>query len=496
MTASSPIRVVFSALYAESDAFLDTFIGNFLLFTGPEALLLINLPPGRALPERPTPIGDRVRLFNGRITRAKLGHTLLAAHIESLRFASDLLGTFDYFCPMASNSLFVRRFDLAAAERSLDALTSLRPITVLLDDVPDEWCWRTVERDGRLVPFLRTRWGLDIGCSFQIEGNLAGRDDWMEVGRRLDEVLETPGLASPPLPFPVEEILPAIVFNNFGSGRHIRICHISWARGPAAPLTVTDVIRDLWALEPEICMAKWFERSATDPTTAALSTGWSAALLDELSRPVATIPQERRLISRLLLEELARSLREREGFEPITQRWWPHPALDGDRMLRFRRTLTADLHGFALDDTLTLPSGDAAAYVIREEMDRPLDLEIRIEQMTGAVHIVAGPPIAVPEPHDPAPAPAGYLYLAPLAGTARTAIRFRVPEAVGSDKPFSRLMIRDAKGLSQLSERHRARSAGYTEAYFMIADLDVSGGFWLGLPFFHGQRFDATVEVL
>ncbi len=496
MTGTSPIRVVFSALYAESDAFLETLIGNFLLFTGPESLLLINLPPDRAIPERPATISDRVRLFNGRVTRAKLGHTLLAGHIESLRFANDLLGTFDYLCPMASNSLFVRRFDLAATEKGLDMLTPPRPATVPLDDVPDGWWWRTVKQDGRLIPFMRTRWDLAIGCSFQIEGSFASRDDWMEVGCRLDELLEAPGLASPPLPFPLEEILPAIVFNNFGSGRHIRICHLYWARGAAAPVTVTDVIQDLWAMAPEICMAKWFERSATDPTTAALSTGWSAALLDELSRPAATMPPERRLISRLLLEELGRSLRERERFEPITRRWWPHPALDGDRMLTFRGTLSAGHHGIALDDTLTLPSGDAAAYVMTEDMDRSLDLEIRIEQPTGAVRILAGPPTAASEPPDAAPVLAGYLYLAPMAGTARTAIRVRVPEMAASDELLGRLAIRHANGIGHLSERHRARSAGSIEAYFMIADLDVSSGSWLGLPFFHGQRLDATVEVL
>ena len=493
MTPTRPVRAVFSALYAESDEFLEAFVCNFLLFTGPEALLVVNLPAGRGIACRAAS-SDRVHIINGTVERAKLGHTFLAAHLESLRFATALLGEFDYFCPMASNSLFVRRFDLAATERSLAVRMPVFPMLVRLDELPGVWWWNKLREDGRLVSFMRARWGLDTACCYQIEGNFVRREDWVLVGQRLDEMLGIPELSSPPLPFPVEEILPATVFHHFGSRRHTGICHNYWDRGPRAPVTIPDIIDDLWKMPPEICMAKWFERSTADPATAAVSTGWSAQLLDSLSDPAAPAKPKQRLIRRLLLDELGRLQREEEDFEPITKRWASAPALGPDRTLLFRRAMPAGYHVLTLAETLTTEAGEVAAYAVTVDMDRPLDLEIRIEQPTGSIRILGGPSEALGR----APVLAGHLYVSPMAESRATAIRVRTPQPVtaATEHVLRRLVIRHVEREDDLTEGHRASFPGCVEAYYMIADLDVTGGFWVGLPFFHGLDVDLTVEVL
>ena len=510
MTRSSPVRAVFSALYAESDDFLEIFVRNFLLFTGPEALLVVNLPARRTIASRSAAASDRVHVILGAIARAKVGHTLLAGHLESLQFATELLGQFDYFCPVASNSLFVRRFDLEATEAMLAVPAVPFPAAVALDDLPDHWWWKILKEDGRLAPFMQARWGLATACSYQIEGNFAGCGDWLEVGRRLDQMLAVPELVSPALPFPVEEILPATVFQNFGSRRYTRICNLYWERGPAAPVTIADIVEDLWRMPREICIAKWFERDVADLATAAVTTNWSAELLLGLSDPADGAARKQRLTGRLMLEELGRSLRRQEGFEPFTQRWSSRSAPADDRTLRFRHLFPAGYHVLTLDESLTTDTGEAAAFVIAEEVDRPLDLEVRIARPTTEIRIVAhefaergaaeapSPLPSSSDADDPEAALAGYLYFNPLARTHGTAIRVRIPDppSPAALSLLGRLVLRHGARQSQLTERRREQLPGQLEAYFMIDHLDLSGGFWLGLPFFRGCSLDLVVEVL
>lgn len=494
MTPVSPVRVVFSALYAESDEFLEVFVSNFLLFTDSEALLVVNLSPGRKIACRSAAASGRVHVINGAIERAALGHTLLAAHIQSLRFATGLLGAFDHFCPMASNSLFVRRFDLAATEHSLAIKAPFYSVLAKLDDLPDVWWWKVLGEDGRFTPFIWSQWRLDTACSYQIEGNFACREDWMEVGRRLDEMLSFPHMSSPPLPYPVEEVLPATVFKYFRSGRHVSICHAYWDRGPLGPVTIPDIVEDLWTMPPEICMAKWFMRSVANPAATAVSTGWSAQLLASMSDPSTQIGPTQRLVRRLMLDELGRPQREEEDFASITGRWASSAAFGPDRTLLFHQAMPAGYHVLTLAETVTTQAGEAAAYAVTEDMDRPLDLKIRIEQPTGAIRIQSGPPEAL----DRAPTLAGHLYLSPLLETCPTAIRVRMPQPLtaATAHVLRRVVIRHAGHQENLTECHRARLPEYIEAYYMIADLDMTAGLWVGLPFFHGLDVDLTVEVL
>ena len=494
MNPASPVRVVFSALYNESDEFLEAFVSNFLLFTGAEALLVVNLPRGRTIACPSAAASGRVHVINGAIERAALGHTLLAGHIESLRFATGLLGAFDHFCPMASNSLFVRRFDLATTEHSLAVKTPLYSVAAKLDDLPDVWWWRVLGEDGRFAPFIRSQWGLDTACSYQIEGNFASREDWMEVGRRLDEMLRYPHMGSPPLPYPVEEVLPAIVFKYFRSGRHVGICHSYWDRGPSGPVTIPDIVEHLWTMPPEICMAKWFVRSVANPAAAAVSTGWGARLLDSMSDPATPDGPTGRLIRRLLLDELGRLRRAAEDFEPITARWASASASAPDRTLLFHQAMPAGYHVLTLADTVTTQTGEAAAYAVTEDMDRALDLTIRIEQPTGAIRIRGGPP----EAPDRAPTLAGHLYLSPLLEACPTAIRVRMsqPLTAATAHVLRRLVVRHAGRQDNLVEKHRARLPEHVDVYYMVADLDMTAGLWVGLPFFHDLDVDLTVEVL
>ena len=494
MAPPHPVRTVFSVLYAEADGFLEVFVRNFLLFTGSEALLVVNLPAGRGIASASAAASERVHLIHGDVVRSKIGHTLLAGHIESLRFASDLLGDFDYFCPMASNSLFVRRLDLEAVEGRLAVPAEPFPAPVPLDDLPDRGWWKVLREDGRLVPFLRDRWHLSTACSFQIEGNLACRADWILVGQRLDEMLALPELALPVLPFPVEEILPEMVFQNFGSRRRAGICHLYWDRGPAAPVTIADIVGELWRMPPEVCMAKWFARSALDPATAAVTTLWGIDLLAYLSGEAGDGVEER-LGRRLMLGELARSLRAREGFEPVTERWRPDPAMIEDHALLLRRALPAGYHVLTLDETMRTDGGEAAAYAIVEDIGQSLDLEVRIALPAGAIRIVAGGSAGTGEA---GLVPIGYLYVNPLVTTRRSAIRVRAPQPVppAVEELLRRLAIRYGPHQSALPERYRQHLPGHVEAYFTTEELDLSGGFWLGLPFFRDTGLDLVVEVL
>ncbi|ESQ76405.1 hypothetical protein [Asticcacaulis sp. AC402] len=97
--------------------------------------------PGRQLPDRPaTPPeskdwAGRAFIFNGATPRHVVGHTLLIGHLESFQIALNVIGQFDYFCTLASNNLFVRRYDVREAVRKLEgAMPNKR--TYAIRDLP------------------------------------------------------------------------------------------------------------------------------------------------------------------------------------------------------------------------------------------------------------------------------------------------------------------------------------------------------------------------
>ena len=273
-------RVVFSTLYNESDGFLTTYVENVLRHTGPDAILVVNLPPGREIACPVAEHSDRVLVITGALPRRKFGHTLLNGHLEAFEAALGHFGPFGYFCPLASNSLFARRFDPVAAQMAL--ARSGHVTGVDLNDLPDTWYWPMLARSPDLIPFLRDTWGLTRVGNNQIEGLFAAASDWGLLHARRAEIIALGATMRPDGEFPMEEIVPATILCTFGSGRYVHLCHMFWDRPPTDNVRLDDVMGIGERFPDHVCLLKWFERSPANLITAAAD---AAGLISALGAP-------------------------------------------------------------------------------------------------------------------------------------------------------------------------------------------------------------------
>ncbi len=131
---------VFSVLYNESYEFFQMLVWNFLHFTDSDSALIVNLGKSTEIPDE-LEIGERVHIIRGE-QRAAWGHTLLNGHIESFRYAELIFPNFGWFVPIASNSLFFRRFepDLARA-RLVESIQEDTYRCTTWKELPNEWHW-------------------------------------------------------------------------------------------------------------------------------------------------------------------------------------------------------------------------------------------------------------------------------------------------------------------------------------------------------------------
>ncbi len=488
--------VVFSALFNESDAFLATYVLNFLSNTGDGAFLVINLPSGRKVSCPEADGSERVLVFSGEVQRRKFGHTLLVGHLESFEHAIQALGGFDFFCPLASNSLFARPFNLQAALEKL----KVKPKTTSndLDNLLEVWWWVKVKRNPRFIAFLKSVWGLTHVSQNQIEGLFASRNDWAVLHERLPQILELGGTIEPEMEFPMEEILPATLIKQFGSGHFAFICHIFWTRSYQGKVVLADIL-DMPQLFPdEICILKWFERNPHDVATAAVSTDWIRNLLGQVSEDLTSEPPATRFAHRMILEQVTRVLAEREGFGPVTAGWWTEATEPARRRMALTRTVTMQRGTIPLPFEQDAGREPELLYVYAEDTQDAVRLDLEITEADSTTIVLS---TSLPDEAGDAdaaePTLEGYLYLRSMAPPGNRVFRLRCVSATSNirDQIARKVVIRHGQDYLYVSPCHVA--AGEVTDFYYRQD-PVAGGdaLWFGIPFFNRSAATLTLDVI
>ena len=494
VTGHAAATVVFSALFNESGAFLTTFVQDFLNNTGDGTFLLINLPPGRTISCPLAESNDRVLVFSGEIQRRKFGHTLLSGHLESFDYASRTLDGFDFFCPLASNSLFARPFNLQAALEKL----KVKPVTTSndLDDLMEVWWWVKVKRSPRFIAFLKRVWGLTHVSQNQIEGLFASRSDWAVMYERFPQILELGETVEPDQEFPMEEILPATLIKQFGSGHFAYVCHIFWTRSYQGKVVLADIL-DMPNLFPdEICIFKWFDRDPNDLATAAVSTGWIQDLLVQISKNFRTEPAATRFAHRMILEQVAQVMAEHEAFAPMTTGWWTEATAPDQRRMALAHTVRVQREMIPLPVELEPGRDLKLLYLYTENTRHDVRLSLEISEADGATILLSGS--MADEAADPAGAVMeGYLYLRALLTPGARVFRMRCVSATPDmrDRISSNVVIQDGEGYNRVSPCHVVPGE-VPEFFYRHTPAADQGETWFGIPFFSRFAVTLTVDVI
>ena len=492
-------RVVFSTLYNESDGFLATYVENFLRHTGPDAVLVVNLSPGRSIACPVADNSDRVLVITGTLPRRKSGHTLLNGHLEAFDAALRRFGRFDHFCSLASNSLFARRFDPAAARAAL--ARSGHVAGVDLHNLPNHWHWPMLAKSPGLIPFMRETWGLSRVGGNQIEGLFATAADWGLLHARREEIIAFGATMGPDGEFPMEEILPATILCTFGSGRYVHLCHMFWDRPFTDNVQIDDLLGIGERFPDHICLFKWFERSPTNLITAAAATG----MADDLTERLAAVPEaqrnQRRVLHRLIFTEMARALRSQERFSSLISTW--RPVAGGQppgRRFGFNPTLDGNRQVIGLPVGPDTPSGQALAYLFTEQTDVPLRLQIDVADDEQTVVTLSSLPADFPAgagaPDETALQ--GFLYLACCLGPGDRIFRLRIL----SDRTDrlvhveERVVLARGNRYFQQAPTPVVEHDGVREFHYPCEAMADADDVWIGLPFFCRSDYRVAIDVV
>ncbi len=489
MTRIDRDRVVFSILYNESREFLQILVENFLGFTGPESILVLNMPVGREISCQAIERSDRVFVFNGAVKRHKFGHTLLNGHVETFDHALRVIGDFDYFCPLASNSLLVRPFDLAATKARRQ--THHHSASVDVTDPPGHWWWPKFRQTPALGEFIQQTWNIRLLCQNQIEGLFATRSDWGLVHASRAEIAELGRLMDPRARFALEEILPSTLITNFGSSFFTYVCRILGSRGHEQPVRIDDLLGLLDDEPAQFCAVKWFERSPHDLAAVAVAQPWSRELLAGLRHSIAAGDALDLLTQRTILEAVVASLRRHEVPHATQDAEAPFPAL------AFGQQLTASRQLLALDERRTA-SGDAAAYLVMEDTGHALRLDVRIGSAGERRISINAERVLAPDAAPDEPVLEGYLYLTPTAGLHGRIVRLTVPLPPDADQEQAvrHVIVRSGPHHKQLPPWHVSDANGMRSYYFQPVAVAEHDPVWLGLPVFSRWRFDAALDLI
>lgn len=286
-------KIVFATNYNEGEDFLDLYINNFLSHTDEKCFLVINLSPGRRLVSSPRHTEDRVFIFNGETHRSKWGMGIALGHFESYAYAAQNCGDFDYFCTLASNSLFFRAIDKKAIIARLEG-GHMFPETSGRDYKPDydvpvsgyeaeggTWAWQGFNQSHHFRECLATTCRIERCTVTQIEGLFARKEDWDVILNDRDALyaLQTALTQDPDDPryyMAVEEMIFSTYILQHGSGKFTHLCYMFWEG--LGRVGAKELLTTLPGLPSYLCSAKWFERSIFDPGAVLVGTPVGRAL--------------------------------------------------------------------------------------------------------------------------------------------------------------------------------------------------------------------------
>ncbi|MBS1039146.1 discoidin domain-containing protein [Gluconobacter cerinus] len=490
--------VVFSALFNESDDFLDQYIDNFLSYTSENIYLALNFPSERTIPRHVRAISPRVHVFNGKVRREKWGNTLLLGHIEAFEEAKNVFPSFNYFATMASNALMVREMDIAAAIEQLSLACRVpvacersyeRDLDVKVLEPPHDgtWMWHHFRNSTGLGSYLSEKMGLEKVSVTQIEGLFARRQDWEQVNTRKNLIEGLEEFISFENYMAIEELLPTSIFDRFGTGQYTHICRVLWSG--TRQVTVKDLLEMVPAMPDHFCALKWFDRSRVAQSTVAVTTSWGRNLLDMGQKQHCDIEQFQKFT---LAKTLLAKAYEAERFGPLTNRWWQTNAQGMKGFTWSVRDLLCHRQHIELDIPDRSSSRVSPAYLFMEATNQRISISINIRETAENETVLRLSCSALTE--DGAPVSGvhlqGYLYLSGLQGDTVFCLSLSRGKCFPYDG-LSRTVFHDEHGYTVDYADRVEHLADREKRYFVRQARGNDGQVWLGLPI----QCNATVEV-
>ena len=318
ITQKSHTPVVFGMLFNEQVEYLSSCIQNFLLHVK-EGILFINLPI-TTLDEykknnkrtEPLKTKDRIQFVVAHEPRQHWGATLMLGHLYTYTQAK-LQFEFDYYCTLASNSLFVKAFDLNKTILILDKAPSH---LVEAAPYPDpEWI------DQRACfPAFRNLLSPDVAGLYgnEIEGFFTSAENWeimLKYVHRLEHLESSYTNSDGSMRLAVEEFFPAMIVCGLGDRKYINIHRRLFSSNSYTPqIKSYTTFQDLMTSDhpPEVCGFKWFHRSPSFPITAAVTNPAMNKIWKSLESDVNNLSQAELLIFSTILvsaqQEIERKL--------------------------------------------------------------------------------------------------------------------------------------------------------------------------------------------
>ena len=494
--ANAPITI-FSLLFNEEDSFLDVYISNFLFYTGEDCLLIVNLPPGRLMMTRSSS-SDRVVCINGAVKRQKWGETLLAGHLETLGYALQRWPEAGFFCTLASNSLFVRMFDVDACTAELR--TRIHSAQIRVTDLPQDWHWKDLAKCDLLLSSISCDLGLTHLSQNQIEGFFASADDWKSVLSYFDKICALGPMILPGTNIPLEEILPSSIISRFGSGRFLNACHNFWDRYKeyGGRVRISDLL-SLTVYPSYVSIMKWFDRREAAPVTAAVTLPWSQHFLLANRDSGTRRHSARKLLNRMLLEQFTFDLRVSEKYEALSRDWWRGSRDAGCHLAIHQASLVARRQRLSFTGWHSGLAPEAEPYVLLEDTGHRVNL---------IAEIVAGSAgydrVDVACSGDQADQTAqnsaleGYVYFELVRHADVQCFRLRMASSSEQAERSSRRVVIVRDGDYQVVEyQHKTKYDHYTEYYFIDENApSTAAQYAFGVPFFMGEKLSILCDCL
>ena len=284
------LHIVFSTLFNEGTEYLGAYLRNFLALNEKTGVILVNLPADvyEQVINKPEfyvddlMVGSRVFYVKAERPRQLWGATLLLAHLDNYKVATSLF-KFEYFCNLASNSLFFRAPDMVEILHQID-----EPLYDKLSWHTDLSCYiqqppvtETPFSPGdRRVLFKSFRdfiiqTGMVNVYGSDIEGLFTRRANWDLMVKYFDDLLVLEAAYADnndQSRMALEEIFPATVIMEMGDRKFVSIGERLLDRRPlGGKVNFNDLLLDNVLYPAHVCVLKWFDRSTIAPVTLAVT---------------------------------------------------------------------------------------------------------------------------------------------------------------------------------------------------------------------------------
>lgn len=449
-------EIVFSCLYNENTNFLKPLISNFLAFTDNKCILIINLGKHyKSTPEMPMET-DRVFFHNGETTREKVGPTLLSGHIENIDFLEKHAISFEYFCPIASNSLFFRSFKRIETIEKLHKQKRRKASTINLQSLPEKWHWPKFTNKENALQHLKNNWDIEYLHNNQIEGYLASKKDWQQVKLVHDNSIHTWN----ELKAPLEEVLPSTVIHTIGSGQTLTIAKVNFGRKESEGgqfVKFNDIFQN--TSEEHICIWKWFQRDISNHETFMVCNPAGQAILKSIQDERVTL-MELEILQSAIRHNIKNALQNHIEKNLISANFEANSTIFEESILANRKKIQLHNNKSSENSFVLLENTNENLFIsIRTTSDR---LEITCKTANNTSKQIQG-----------------FIYI-PIADSSRFEIKTSDIDKSEENLMNQKFIIYDTKKYSKISNIFKYEHENGTDYIARIDNESASN--WLGIP--------------